>query len=99
MRLQSALRPRPLAAIWTGLCLVLMFVGFATLVSHPSDTGDLPPGGYFAWPERWARSPPWRPRFGCSESSCCSRSWGFDGCRGAVSTTGTPARTLGPPAP
>jgi hypothetical protein len=41
MRLQSALRPRPLAAIWTGLYLVLMFVGFATLVSHPSDTGDL----------------------------------------------------------
>jgi hypothetical protein len=41
MRLRSAFRPRPLAVIWTGLCLILMLVGFATLTSQPSGNGDL----------------------------------------------------------
>jgi hypothetical protein len=41
MQMQSVLRPRPLAAAWTVLCLILMLVGFATLVSHPSGNGDL----------------------------------------------------------
>jgi hypothetical protein len=41
MRLQSLLKPRPLAVAWTILCLILMLVGFATLVSHPSGNGDL----------------------------------------------------------
>jgi uncharacterized membrane protein YhaH (DUF805 family) len=34
-------RPWPLLAIWTVLCLILMIVGFATLVSQPSGNGDL----------------------------------------------------------
>jgi uncharacterized protein YjeT (DUF2065 family) len=36
MRFQSLLRPWPLVAMWTALCLILMIVGFATLVSQPS---------------------------------------------------------------
>jgi hypothetical protein len=41
MRLRSVFGPRPLAAAWTILCLILMLVGSATLVSHPSGNGDL----------------------------------------------------------
>lgn len=41
MRMRSVLRPLPLLAIWTGLCLILMIVGFATLASQPSANSDL----------------------------------------------------------
>lgn len=40
MRLQSVLRPWPLAAIWSVICLILAIVGFL-LVSEPSGNGDL----------------------------------------------------------
>lgn len=39
--MRALLRPWPLLAIWTGACLILMVVGFATLVSQPSGNGDL----------------------------------------------------------
>lgn len=39
--MRALLRPWPLLAIWTVLCLILMIVGFATLVSQPSGNGDL----------------------------------------------------------
>ena len=39
--MRALLGPWPLLAVWTALCLVLMTVGFATLVSQPSGNGDL----------------------------------------------------------
>jgi hypothetical protein len=39
--MRPLLRPLPLLALWTVLCLILMIVGFATLVSQPSGNGDL----------------------------------------------------------
>jgi uncharacterized membrane protein YhaH (DUF805 family) len=39
--MRALLRPWPLLATWTVLCLILMIVGFATLVSQPSGNGDL----------------------------------------------------------
>jgi hypothetical protein len=31
----------PVVAIWTGVCVLLAIVGFATLVSQPSGNGDV----------------------------------------------------------
>jgi hypothetical protein len=39
--MRALLRPWPLLATWTVLCLILMIVGFATLVSQPNGNGDL----------------------------------------------------------
>jgi hypothetical protein len=40
MRLQFVLRPWPLAAIWSAICLILAIVGLL-FVSEPSGNGDL----------------------------------------------------------
>jgi hypothetical protein len=40
MRLQSVLKPWPLAAIWSVICLILAIVGLL-FVSEPSGNGDL----------------------------------------------------------